>query len=65
MVCPVYEQAYKAVCGFNRQRRFSAARALDSFPPRAQNHSYTNEYPVLRRAIVSMPVGHGIGQRCL
>jgi len=65
MVCPVYEQAYKATCVFNRQWRFSPFAALDSFPPRAQNHSYTNEYPVSRHATFSMPVGHGIGQRGL
>jgi hypothetical protein len=40
--CPVYEQAGQAVCGFNRQRRFSPTRALDSFRRRAQHRLYTN-----------------------
>jgi hypothetical protein len=30
-------------CGFIRHRMVLAAKALDSFPGRAQNHSYTNK----------------------
>jgi hypothetical protein len=40
--CPVYEQDGQAICGFNRQWRFSPPRALDSFRRRAQHRLYTN-----------------------
>src|ERR1700732_3366910 len=41
--CPVYEQGCRATCGFIRQRRFRGPSALDRFPRREQDRSYTNK----------------------